>query len=126
MRLRFAFATAPCAPVNQVWIHSPRQTMPWGTYAVPGDDTVSWWSTRMPLAGRLAGAAVDVEATGDAVSASGSAAVTDAPTAAPTKTRAPTAGPSSGPSGAARRYSLKTQKLNPHRRDRKKKSCTAP
>ena len=56
VRLRFAFATAPCAPVNQVWLHSPRQKMPWGTYAVPGDDTVSWWSTRMPLAGRLAGA----------------------------------------------------------------------
>ncbi|KAH8056821.1 hypothetical protein JL722_7034 [Aureococcus anophagefferens] len=56
VRLRFAFATAPCAPVNQVWLHSPRQTMPWGTYKIPGDDTVSWWSTRMPLAGRLAGA----------------------------------------------------------------------
>ena len=53
VRLRFAFAAGPCRVVNQVWLHSPRETKPWGTYEVPLGRTATWWSTRWPVSGRL-------------------------------------------------------------------------
>lgn len=55
MRLRWSFTEA-CRTVSQIWVHSPREAMPWGTYATPRDASVTWWSARWPLDGALVGA----------------------------------------------------------------------
>ena len=52
---RFAFASGACAPMNRAWVHSPRgYNLPWQTYPVPSQSSISWWSAEWPFpAGRI-------------------------------------------------------------------------